>query len=853
MPMFRDDGEMGRRDSRDSGSQYPDAAPMPIQTPPGMGRWFTTRRLSEESIRTDLCEGPLLDSPPRPATPREAVSRAVSDRAELIERLKRGESPTWVPNRHLESLFHQDKGASPPRTPHFSDPASLGLLPAPTITPEKQDAAQGQQSIGSPSREGLNIERPRSALHSGNFTPVELSPGAGGVEDAVLPDSESHFPAARAAWMSTSPPRDYAPFNFTQGAASYRREAFKSGPSSLSSSLSSSFVYQPPTSPLVQSESNEELDLTLPLDSFKIDANSPRNPRRHTLNLAYSPFANSASHRQSPLRRESTYPYQAHQPRRSLNSTPSFFTSGTSPQPPPFIRSRRPSLGSEASTLHHASMVGSYEESILRGRMSTTPSKPLDFTAQIGVLGLGKCKASLRCPAHVTLPFSAVFYNYASTSAGGSKMEDGPSPYVGQIDLENGLPNPEEGQRAKRKLQSRYQDLKGTVEEGSAARDSPTEFSEGEGEGASKATNPRRPSRTPKAPPGGGYRIPEKGQLQIIIKNPNKTAVKLFLIPYDLAGMEPGTKTFIRQRSYSAGPIIEAEVLKDAPTPGSDRPTLRYLIHLHICCPSKGRFYLYKSIRVVFANRVPDGKEKLRNEVTYPDPRFTPYKPIRVMHPPSHAAAGNVITSSIITPRATRAAEAASRRRSAGFYSGQGHPPRYLFHDIHPFGNPEPPPTISQPTPFRQPASSTSWEAQPPPSEQPPFTALTPTTAMSTPTPTRTTMTMPGLEMTGPSTRTPIPTTTPNPNIPPLNPNNPPQQETYDKLTKGDHGYGGGNTNATQNPTGAATTTEGLLSKRLRSLGVQQPHPPAPSQPQPQPQPPPEQGHGIGMGMDETA
>ena len=178
-------------------------------------------------------------------------------------------------------------------------------------------------------------------------------------------------------------------------------------------------------------------------------------------------------------------------------------------------------------------MVGSYEESILRGRMSTTPSKPLEFNAQIGVLGLGKCKASLRCPAHVTLPFSAVFYNYASTSSGRSKMEDGPSPYVGQIDLENGLPNPEEGQRAKRKLQSRYQDLKGAAEDGPLTHESPVETSEGDS--VAKTTKSKRPSRTPKAPPGGGYRIPEKGQLQIIIKNPNKTAVKLFLIPYDLS------------------------------------------------------------------------------------------------------------------------------------------------------------------------------------------------------------------------------------------------------------------------------------------------------------------------------
>ncbi|CAI4216893.1 unnamed protein product [Parascedosporium putredinis] len=223
---------------------------------------------------------------------------------------------------------------------------------------------------------------------------------------------------------------------------------------------------------------------------------------------------------------------------------------------PAYLRSRRPSFSSDTSPLQHASMVGSYEESILRGRMSTTPSKPIEFLAQIGVLGLGKCKASLRCPPHVTLPFPAVYYSYGSNVPGRPGFEDGPSPA-----------------------------------------------------------------------PGGSYRIPEKGRIQIVIKNQNKTAVKLFLVPYDLSGMEPGTKTFIRQRSYSAGPIVDG--LPQEIAAADERPILRYLVHLHICCPSKGRFYMYKSIRLVFANRVPDGKVKLRNETTWPEPRFSPYKPIR--------------------------------------------------------------------------------------------------------------------------------------------------------------------------------------------------------------------------------
>lgn len=300
-------------------------------------------------------------------------------------------------------------------------------------------------------------------------------------------------------------------------------------------------------------------------------------------------------------------------------------------------------------------MVGSYEESILRGRMSTTPSQPFEFLAQIGVLGKGNCKPSLRCPRHVTLPFPAVYYRYSSTPQGGSPLEDGPSPYVGLIDLENGLSNPEEESRSRKKAQSRYSDRK---------QQASNETTRLDGEGVevdrerSKATGPRRPSGSARAPPGGSYRIPETGQIQIIIKNQNKTAVKLFLVPYDLTGMTPGTKTFIRQRSYSAGPIIDN--VPNMPKADMDRPILRYLIHLHICSPSKGRFYLYKSIRIVFANRVPDGKEKLRNETTLPEPRFSPYKPIRAMNH-AFSSHGGGAGARLIN-------EKALRRRSMGIF-----------------------------------------------------------------------------------------------------------------------------------------------------------------------------------------
>lgn len=294
--------------------------------------------------------------------------------------------------------------------------------------------------------------------------------------------------------------------------------------------------------------------------------------------------------------------------------------------------------------------------------MSTTPSKPLDFVAQIGVLGLGKCKSSLRCPPHVTISFPAVFYSYDTTSHSRTgKAEDGPSPYVGQIDLENNLPHPEEAGNGRRK---RHSTAIGRALPDELDMDDIPNLNVPSEQDKRKAEKQKRRSTSPRAPPGGSYRIPEKGQLQIIIKNPNKTAVKLFLVPYDLSGMEPGTKTFIRQRSYSVGPMIDPALFSTAllSAPNTlDRPTLRYLVHLQICSPSRGRFYLYKSIRVVFANRVPDGKEKLRNEISLPEPRYSTYKPGRDSNI-GHGLFGGA--------GASLAAEKAFRRRSSGFGLG---------------------------------------------------------------------------------------------------------------------------------------------------------------------------------------
>lgn len=637
---------------------------------------------------------------------------------------------------------------------------------------------------------GQEIERPRSALHSGDFTERPSQ----GTRDQLGPNTEV-YPSGGQEWLATSPPRNFYPSQFDpRFSPADILGLSRSRAPSLSSSYSSSFVLKPPTSPLVQSETNDDFEFSPLHNPINITPDFNRNPRRHTLQTSHSlhstpsiPSASSFTRPLPHLRRDNTHPYQAHQPRRSLTAGhASPFSS--SPQTPGFNRSRRPSYASDSSPLH-ASMVGSYEESILRGRMSTTPSKPLDFVAQIGVLGFGKCKASLRCPAHVTIPFPAVFYSYESTPLDrAGKSEDGPSPYVGQIDLENNLPNPDEAREMKRKkhntniARSRIDNLD-MIDGPSASQASENEVR--------RVGKQKRRSTSPRAPPGGSYKLPEKGQLQIIIKNPNKTAVKLFLVPYDLTGMEPNTKTFIRQRSYSTGPIIESVVSSSPQVPRTNslsRPTLRYLVHLHICSPSRGRFYLYKSIRVVFANRVPDGKEKLRNEITLPEPRFSIYKPGR------DSSLGLGIVSGA---GASLTAEKAYRRRSSGFPLSSANRPfeaterspqvmdRALLSNGAPLSNSPLSSKGIENIPFnlfQQPAR------EPGPARQ---QDISPTAGNSS-----------------------LPMTSADPEM------SWPQRiviGSYDKLNKGDVGYGG---NAFVGSPDGKQVAEGLLAKKLRDMGV---------------------------------
>ncbi|KAL8677653.1 MAG: hypothetical protein Q9186_005936 [Xanthomendoza sp. 1 TL-2023] len=612
-------------------------------------------RASDGSIEIEFCDGPLSESlswdhvgkhnvgqkSERPSHSRGGV--CTSDRNELMERIKRGESPTWVPSQTLQEEYSKT---------NYDDPLSLPpknfiqrpspLLPSAELQESSNKADDPYVAELSPPSE---IKRPRSALHAGDFT-KDSHNAAPTLEQSAAPIESAALPAPAIVGASPTTPCCIAfqPLQYSHVVSPFPERPAAQRPGSVpsrsrapsSGSLSSSYVAKAPTTPLVQQSNNTDLDFS-PMDR---SISPSKTSRRHTLpprplsssqqQLTYGQLINHPfAARQPPiLRSDPSGSCQTHRPRRSLTTTWSLQASPSS-EKPPSAPSRRQSCSSESSPLQNASMVGSYEESILRGWMSTAPSKPLNFTAQIGVMGKANCKP--KCPAHVTVPFPAVFYSWnGGTGSEHSIADDEPSPYVGHIDLSQ-LPAPAESKKTR---QSRSKSP--SADAARFVHTHSDEFVESGYVNERTAVVQRKRRRTSPALSTlqGGYRIPQKGQLQIVIKNPHKTAVKLFLVPYDLEDMQTGTKTFIRQRCFSTNPIIEGlPSERDSEpsaslggTPMKKKPTLRYLIHVNVCSPSSGRFYLYQHIRVVFANRVPDNKEQLQTEIQIPQPRYSTYK-----------------------------------------------------------------------------------------------------------------------------------------------------------------------------------------------------------------------------------
>ena len=91
-----------------------------------------------------------------------------------------------------------------------------------------------------------------------------------------------------------------------------------------------------------------------------------------------------------------------------------------------------------------------------------------------------------------------------------------------------------------------------------------------------------------------GYRVPDKGTIQLTLFNPLGTVVKMFVVMYDLTDMPPNSQTFLRQRTLYM-PAEDARGGGESDDTAESHKWLRYLIHLryHYHGGVLGYFYYY--------------------------------------------------------------------------------------------------------------------------------------------------------------------------------------------------------------------------------------------------------------------
>lgn len=239
---------------------------------------------------------------------------------------------------------------------------------------------------------------------------------------------------------------------------------------------------------------------------------------------------------------------------------------------PSFIKRRSSLTGS---------LLGNYEESILNGRLSTPPSASIDFLCQISALS----STSSIALKPISIPFKAQFYRITSSASFGSgsvatntsirhrSLSDSTGAHINadqlaasfnrRMSLQSSLPFVEEV---------------GTPYIGTIDLSQPIQ-------------------------------IPFQGKLQIIIRNMDKSVVKVFLISYDYSGLSVGNRSFLRHKIYAKP--------KDPDAMPGVKDSLRYAVCLQFVCGSnedgkKKRLYITKNIRAVFSNRVISDQEEYR-------------------------------------------------------------------------------------------------------------------------------------------------------------------------------------------------------------------------------------------------
>ncbi|KAJ3355275.1 hypothetical protein GGF32_002104 [Allomyces javanicus] len=321
-----------------------------------------------------------------------------------------------------------------------------------------------------------------------------------------------------------------------------------------------------------------------------------------------------------------------------------------SPQPVPVpatLLARKPSNG--RSSRDAKFVGGSYAESLLSGRLPVPASLPIVFTATVSAMGGGMA------PAPVTVEFPAQFYcdggsrtgstcgpDVAGTSPAnggdGAKQQQQQqqqqqwSPYVGAIDLAPAvLAQQAATSSSKRRTRTVPPAAESSAPTGASPSDAPAPAPP-TAKRARKRSTPSSGSSSstdPDDPVPGGYRVPRSGQLQVIIKNPERTAVKVFLVPYNCSELSARSKTVVRVTQYA--------VMRADPRARS----LRYALQVPLVMTRARRLYVSGAIRVVFAGSAIESYEELVTEVDRP-------LGVATWSPPGAAAGVAVVAAAVL-------------------------------------------------------------------------------------------------------------------------------------------------------------------------------------------------------------
>ncbi|ORX40030.1 hypothetical protein BD324DRAFT_607160 [Kockovaella imperatae] len=271
----------------------------------------------------------------------------------------------------------------------------------------------------------------------------------------------------------------------------------------------------------------------------------------------------------------------------------------TSPSPSPSPSPRSPSSMTCSPPLSRSHpLLGSYTLSLLHSRMShahaphSVPSTSSSgFSLHLGAIGKGKdCPPELRYPKAESIPFQATYYDIEDSGKGKGAIQ---TPWVGTIDLEH-------------HLFDRYS--------------------------ASHTLS----SELPPPPIHPGFKIASFGQLQILIKTA-KSAVRVFVLPYDLRRLPIGGRLLARERTFVDGRSSDT----------SQKGSLRFSIQVQFAClpdeqdpleegssttrhhriginhqtstpehPVKKAYFVSRSIKVVFTSSPPESHEVQTSERT---------------------------------------------------------------------------------------------------------------------------------------------------------------------------------------------------------------------------------------------